>query len=283
MLLSPEQTATLYRLYRGFMGEMQFAKLLQEKLHAPCIPIFSLHLEISGSECQFDCLLIFQHTIHLIEIKNYQGDYYVDGDQWFNRMTKKEWRNPINQLRRSDILLQQFLTKQPLRVGVNPHLVFVDSSFYLYQAPLDSPIIFSGQQHRYIDQLNQTPCKLSQAHERLAVILKAAHVSKPKSEQLPVYSYDQLKKGMVCKKCKGLLRKTSKHHVGCGSCGNEELAETAFIQNVKEFHLLFPESEITVTSMQRWSNEVFSKTTTKRYLGKHLKLVHKGKSSYYIF
>jgi hypothetical protein len=281
MQFSLEQTSDFKRLSRGYQGEVQFAELLDKELHQPCIPIFDLRLKVFGSECQFDCLLMFQQYIHLFEVKNFQGDYIIDGDRWFSRLTMEERKNPLFQLRRSDLLLRDFLAKQPFNVGVESHVVFVNPEFYLYQAPPDSPIIFPGQQQRYTQELNQTQCQLHQQHHRLADQLKAGHIPKSTHEQFPEYEYDQLKKGIVCTSCDGFMEKVSQRRLLCPFCGLHETVEDAVIRTVKEFRLLFPERPIKVSAIQNWSNHVLSDNNIRTCLDKYVPLLNKGRSSYY--
>lgn len=74
--LSIDQQQSLDRLSTGYKGELYFSKLVQTELQCEPIVLYDLLLEINGSECQIDCLLIFQNELILIEIKNYQGDFF---------------------------------------------------------------------------------------------------------------------------------------------------------------------------------------------------------------
>ena len=44
----------------------------------------------------------------IFEVKNFEGDYYIEKDQWYSASSKIEIVNPLSQLERSRSLLQDF-------------------------------------------------------------------------------------------------------------------------------------------------------------------------------
>jgi hypothetical protein len=268
MKFSSEENQQFERLSLGYKGEKLFAELLQENLHQHHIPLFGIQLNVSGSECQLDCMLIFGHGIYLFEIKYHQGDYYVEGDQWFSHATGKEVRNPVFQLRRSNLLLQDFLSKKHAHFSIESHLVYNHPNFYLYQAARKIPIIFSGQQHRFIQKLNRIPSQLHEAHDQLAEKLKEAHITDSKFEEIPTFEYKRLRKGVVCKICGSFMRKASQRQFICPHCNADESVEKALIRMIKEFHFLFPEIPPMTDTIMEWTNNTISESTVYRYLKK---------------
>lgn len=100
-----------YYLYKekGFEGEVQF-DLLTEKLQSECYILNDLLLKVNNTTFQLDTTIIFQKTIYLFEVKNYEGDYcYLQGG--FGTLAGREIKNPLDQLKRSTTLLRQLLQK----------------------------------------------------------------------------------------------------------------------------------------------------------------------------
>jgi hypothetical protein len=279
--LSREQQSSYQRLASGYEGEKKFAALLKAEFHNPYIPIFSLNLEVNGSECPLDCILIFQHQILILDIKNFQGDYLIENNQWYSVRGKVERKNPIHQLSRGKILFQDFLTKQYFSSTVDGSLVFVHSGFHLYQAPLNLPIVFPAQLQRFIQKLYHIPVQLDARHEKLAKQLMTAHLPKSRHEELPNYAYNQLKRGIICDVCNGFLELTNPRWLICPKCRKKEPTDSAVIRSVAEFHLLFPEERITVSMIDHWCHHVIPKSGIRRILSKYLVLIKNGKYAYY--
>lgn len=280
--LPPKERTAFKRLQQGYEGEKHFSELLSARVRNHCIPIFDLGLKPNGNECQLDALLIFQTVIYHLEIKNLKGDYYTENNRWF-LSNNKEIQNPLNQLSRSKLIIQEFLTQYKCTIPIRSQIIFMNPEFYLFQAPMDLPAIFPAHLHRFIQQLEKTTSTLNPYHERLAKYLTAAHVLRSKHESLPEYKYDQIKKGLFCKKCRSPLGFFSPRKLICKKCEVTCNSESVIMQSVTEFNLLFPEKPITVSSIHHWSRGMISKDIIKRILLKNLKLVPKGNSSYYSF
>src|SRR5699024_10524608 len=63
-----------YKLLKGYEGEKHFSNLLKEQLHQDHLQINDLLLNNHGTVFQLDTLLIFNQTVYLFEVKNYQGE-----------------------------------------------------------------------------------------------------------------------------------------------------------------------------------------------------------------
>lgn len=138
--LTRELQRLLDRLTAGYNGELQFSKVLKAKLYSIPIPLFNLHLKINGSECQIDSLIVFQNELILFEIKNYQGDFFIEKDNWYT-LSRREIKNPLHQLHRTDLLLRQFLYQHQSPLKVRSFIIFIHPEFHLYQASIDIPIV----------------------------------------------------------------------------------------------------------------------------------------------
>src|SRR5699024_1784004 len=148
-------------------------------------------------------------------------------DKWYVANTKQEIRNPMLQLQRSEFLLRQLLQHMGVHFKIEPRLIFVHPEFTLYQAPYDQPLVLPTQLNRYVKTLNHTPSKLTSMHQNLAEQLIQRHITTSRHERLPEYSFDHLKKGIVCSSCRGFMFAIRMANMRCTDCGYEERTESA--------------------------------------------------------
>lgn len=280
--LTRELKRLLERLTAGYKGEIQFFNLLKTELRNSPISLFNLHLKINGSECQIDCLLIFQNELVLFEVKNYQGDFFIEKENWYT-LSKREIRNPLHQLHRTDLLLRQLLSKQQSPLNIKSFIVFTHPEFHLYQAPIDIPVVFPTQLKRFINKRQNTACRIQKQHHNLASLLKSSHQTSSPYESLPQYDYTALKKGVTCGKCDGFMLVNSQNNMSCAKCGFIEDFREAIMRSVLDFHSLFPDEKIQVRTIADWTNNSVSKHRIRTTLSRYCVAVARGKSSYYVF
>lgn len=171
MILSAKDANCYLNLEKGFQGEQQFDEWL--KKHADHFLILNdLWLESNNTLFQIDSFAIAEETIYIFEVKNFQGDYYIEGDKWYSA-SKEEISNPLLQLKKSESLLRQLLKNFGFHFPIQSYLIFINPEFYLYQAPLNQSIIFPTQLYRFMKKLNTTPAKLNNRHSKLGKYLSS--------------------------------------------------------------------------------------------------------------
>src|SRR5690625_1598355 len=240
MDLSPSVKKNLHNLEKGYQGERKFFHLLEKELHSKCIRLYDLLLTSNQTEFQIDNLLIYQNTVHMNEVKNFEGDFFIKDDKWYAVDSKKEIRNPLFQIERSKFLLRELLQQMGVNFQVVASLVFVNPSFTLYQAPYEKALVFPTQLNRYMQKLNKIPSKITERHNEFAEKLVDRHLERFPRERLPEYEYKQLKKGIICSSCNGLMARFNNVRLRCKRCSREETIKEAVIRSVREFNLLFP-------------------------------------------
>lgn len=267
-------------LEKGYIGEKMFDQRL-EKLSLDCLIINDLLLETANTHYQIDSFLISQPTIHIFEVKNFEGDYLIEGNR-MRLLSGKEIKNPLIQLSRSESLFRQLLQQHGFNLKVEAHLVFINPQFYLYGASPDLPIIFPSQLGRFMNQLNSHSSKLVGKHHALAKKLMGLHVKESPFTLLPEYSFDGLAKGILCVGCySGFMKNGDHHYLTCEKCHFVENMESAILRSIKEFSLLFPDRKITTNAIYEWCNVIKSKATIRKLLQSNYKHVHFGNSSYF--
>ncbi|UYG93525.1 nuclease-related domain-containing protein [Cytobacillus firmus] len=279
MELTEKEKQHWANLEKGYEGEVKF-DLLTEKLTEERLVIHDLLLEVNNSYFQIDTLIISERTIHLIEIKNFQGDWHLESDKLYAANTGREYKNPVYQLKRSAALFRQLLQILMQTIPVEASVIFINPEFTLYQAPMDQPIILPTQISRFLKDLNHTPSKLNEGHRKLAQQLLSLHQTKNPYTILPDYHFDQLKKGMYCLDCHSLLSPVHKNLV-CEKCGGHEKMDQGILRNIKEFKLLFPERKLTSQSIYEWCNANISKRTYSRVLKKYFTARGSTSNTYY--
>src|SRR5690242_19913569 len=90
--LVAQWTRQYTNLEKGFYGEQKFDEWL-ETLSDDLLILNDLLLEHNHSLFQIDTLIISQKTIYIINVKNSEGDYHIEGDTWYSK-TEKEAQDP---------------------------------------------------------------------------------------------------------------------------------------------------------------------------------------------
>jgi hypothetical protein len=267
-------------LEKGYEGEVKFDHLL-ENLQEERYLINDLLLQVNNSYFQIDTLLISQACIHLLDVKNFEDDFYLKGDRLFALKNDREYKNPVNQLTRSTTLFRQLLQIHKLSYLAESAVVFINPEFTLYQAPMDQPIILPTQVNRFVYDLNHTPSKLNDGHRKLAQKLISLHQTKNPYTNIPEYRYDELQKGRYCLLCGSFVLSVDGHDFVCANCGGHEKIETAILRYIEEYKLLFPDQPITTKSIYEWCGGSLCKKTFYRVLQKNFNAYGKKKSTFY--
>ncbi len=282
MTLSEKEKQQLYSQEKGYGGELKFEKDWLTELPGETYILNDLLLEYGGNVFQIDSLLISQKIIYIFDVKNYDGDFYLENDKWILK-NGREIKDPLEQLKRSESLMRRLLQDLRFNFPIEAYLIFINPEFTLYNAPLDLPAIFPTQLNRFMKGLNLNSSKLDGTYSKLANLLLTTQLDDSKYARIPVYEYEQLQKKMNCGKCNSLVKCTSSgNQCVCLKCGCIDDFETAILRAVTEFQLLFPERKITTAGVFEWCGEIASKKRIRRILSNNFMLLGHGKYSYYV-
>ncbi|MDP4085379.1 MAG: nuclease-related domain-containing protein [Bacillota bacterium] len=265
---------------KGFYGEKKFDELLLEYLSEEWLIISDLLLEYNNTYFQIDTVLLSHEITFLIDVKNYKGDYYIKSDKWYSELSEKEIKNPLEQLKRSESLFRRYIQDLGFTLSIESYLVFINPEFTLYQAPRNPTIIFPSQLQRFMNKLKKMKPKVKNL--TLAQKLVSDHIKENPFVRLPLYSYDQLKKGIICEKCCSLNNLVQNYSIICKECGHKEKVHSAVLRSVDEYRKLFPDRKVMTNSIYDWCGGIISENRIQRILVRNFKLFGQGKSSYYI-
>lgn len=281
MKLSEEDKRHYLNKEKGYQGELVFDRLT-EKLQSNVYVLNDLCLELNHTVFQIDTLIISQKTIFPIEIKNFEGDFQYDSDEFRMLFSNLEITNPLDQLKRNKILLGSLLKHKGFNLAIEGYITFVNPEFSLYNAPVNPSIIFPTQLNRFIKKIDSISSELNQQHKRLADTLIGMHMDKSPFTRLPAYNFNQLQKGILCASCRSFETIVREMEIMCKSCGFVEYIDSGVLRNVEELQLLFPNEKITTNFVHEWCKIVKSKKTIRRILLQNFKPVGDRRYRYFV-
>lgn len=282
-VLKPTDSVHFHNLDKGYRGEIMFDEYMKEVSNENNLILNDLLLEYKNTIFQIDSLFQFSNTLHLFEVKNFEGDFIIDEEKWYAIGTgRKEIKNPLLQLKRTESLLRQLLQELGSPFPIETHLVFINRNFQLYQAPADQPIILPPQLSRFREKLKSRSPVLKTSHKKLAKQLLSLHMEDNPYARIPEYRYEGLEKGILCPVCQGFYSVFKKPHLICNGCGAVEHYETTVLRSVREIRMLFPGVKVTTNLVFEWCGVFKSKKTIWKILSKNFNRINHGKISHYI-
>jgi hypothetical protein len=267
-------------LDKGFQGEIMFDKW-SEGLNGDWVKLNDLLLEQSNNLFQVDSLFITPGKNYLFEVKNFEGDYYVEGEKWYSA-TGGEIKNPYHQLQRCESLLSRLLLSIGVILPIESYLVFINPEFHLFQAPMNLPIIYPTQLHRFQNKLNSTPPVFKNGHPKFINKLLSLHLDESRFSQIPPYSFDSLRKGIICVNCREAFYVYKDDILVCTKCTYTEDVTSGILRNVEEYQFLFPVRKITTSSIHEWCGVITSKKMIRRILLSNYISIGIGRHRYFI-
>lgn len=264
---------------KGFDGECQFDSYM-EQVSKNGILLNDLVLNSNHSIFQIDSLFILGKTIYLYEVKNYSGTYHYQESSFLSG-SGYEITNPVNQLNRSKILLNNLLKKYQFDFHLEGYVVFIDSAFELFYLPPHLPFLFYNQLTPHVKILKSQNYQIDNEQIKLANKLEELHDEKYRSDNLPVYTFDELKKGSYCPICFSYEYKSTRQQRFCTNCGHKEKTIDTIKRSIDEFKVLFPKEKLTTQKIYYWCGGEYLKPRIRRVLKKFYKAHGELNGTYY--
>lgn len=208
MDLSMKQKDYIKHLKKGFSGEQEFDKLL-EKSTTNVLILSDLLLKTNGTVFQIDFLAITKDTIYVYEVKSFEGAYSLVDDKMYHCVTNAEILNPSMQLQRSRVLLKQILGQKEIPLKIKAYVVFINPEFFLYNAKPQDPFLFKNLLNRHFQSLNTRLKSLTKNHNTYADLLYASHIKEQSYTDLPEFSKEELRKGVICPVCHSFINQVT--------------------------------------------------------------------------
>ncbi|WP_421385370.1 nuclease-related domain-containing protein [Bacillus salacetis] len=260
---------------KGYEGEISFDKWAEPL--KDMIFLNDVNLSVNNNHFQNDSLGISAGTLHIFEVKNLEGDYTIDKEGKWRSPKGNIVKNPLLQLEKAETLMNQLLKNMGWRVKVEPHLVFVNPEFHLYNVPSHLPIIYPAQLLRFREKMLQRCSKPTRFEIQIAERLLSILIEEIPYSSVPDYTYDGLRKGIVCPGCQKFYNSPIYTTFYCDGCDYKEETTTAVLRSIKEFKVLFPTRHLTTNQVFDWCGIFRDKRTIRTILKKNFK--HKGRSA----
>jgi len=266
--LTKEEANTYQRLKLGYKGEVNFDKLCAYFLDKPFPVIDDVTLSYQENVLQMDKIIVNDHTITLIDIKNYHGQYTFVNNAWYAQQ-KLLPHNIYEQLRRAKRITKRLLDDFHINMKVEGVLIFMNpqSEITIKDEVAETTLTYE-QIPLWLMSLNENYRK-SPTNGWEAVIQK--HI-------IPSYWADyicsekrlaQLKKGIRCQNCGSFDMVQSRYTINCASCGSNEPKDTAYTRTVCEYGTIMHHRSLKRSDILAFLGDNYKEKYVKNILNKH--------------
>lgn len=252
---------------KGYEGEKNYIALL-EQFERGTILVSDLLLKINKTIVQIDSLLITHDTVYLYEVKNYQGEYYLEEDILTKLSSGQEITNPAIQLNRMTSLFRQLIKRLGYSFKVKSFVVFINGNFTLYHPKPVPDYLLRSTLNNHFSNIKKSTKDLSAQHQTLAKELRSLQEKETYHDELPKYTYHDLKKGLLCFKCHSDVNKLSGRMIICRKCGYKETSIVSVERHVEEYKRLFPTRKIKTSILYEWCGGIPVKYTIRTVLNR---------------
>ncbi len=265
---------------KGFEGECLYDEIFNDVGHDDVLVYRDLYLKIGESVTQYDALVIDDEGIVVNEIKNYTGDYKVEGGDWY-RAGRRITEDPVAQLNRAVGKLIGLRNTANSSFRVSGKLIFPSDDFYLHtdDNSLWSKIVVRSELRRYFRQFRGG--KIGNKSQFIVRLL---------SEQIaenPYFKSDvdetRLRKGVYCEQCSSYNLLKTRFHFTCTECQSKMTNETLLLRALSDYKYLFYGKPMTRVSFMNFIGHSLTFKVVYRILLKHCYVDRKGKKTTYTF
>lgn len=264
--LSDKQKQYLVHLQKGFSGEQLFDQLTTQ-LSDHCFVMSDLLLQPYLSNAfQIDSLILTGKALYLYEIKNYSGEYYYGEDMLLKDRNFKV-SNPLLQVQNTKNKLTIFLKELHYDIEIKAYATYVHPEFTLFNAPKHESILLPTQLKKHFTAIENQNTPLTAIHKKMAADFAAHQITQsPFANDIPDYSFDDLRKGLSCEKCRSLDLELQRIKYHCRACSYENAINAALLASINEYHRLFPNDNLSTARLYIWCAEAISKKRIIRVL-----------------
>lgn len=272
----------LMREGKGHTGERQLLNELK-KLNTEHMILSDLYFEThSGQKFQIDHLLVIGNVLFIYEVKNYEGEWNY-GNELFTKGTNFSCPNPLIQLTRTKNCFKQFLQDLSLaNCEVKAAVVFINSHFTLFNVPVGKPLLLPTQIHHHIQTMDQFPPITDSLRVVVQELLRNKAKAEPFRKNIPLYRFEELKKGIRCRACGDIVVPLNTKFYRCSNCSSTGNLTQAILDAAREFQLLFPNMKLTVSSLYEWCGKSCAKQRFSNVLTANFIAQGKYRGTYYL-
>ena len=277
--LNMRQRKKLESLEKGYAGEVLYDSLYDEVLSH--LYVFrDIYLKIENSTIQFDSLIVYDEGFIVNEIKNFQGIYSYENEQWYVRQNEIS-EDPIIQLKRASNNLIKFKYLYNEIFSVEGKVIFPNIEFVLEteHPTVGDYVIMRHQLRRYLFSLKNFTA--GTRTEALSKIVQNHIVENPYFDYCA--DFTKLRKGVYCRSCNSFNTKKIKFHFQCRDCNHKDTIHTIIVQALSDFSILFDSHLLNRKNLWNFLDGQISYATLNRYLSKYCDYIITKNIRYYSF
>lgn len=211
-----------YKIRAGFGGEERVDEILLRSRFASPVSLIG-DLQLADRFCQIDTIVVTEHFLLILEVKNFSGTLSFNEDRFHLEQTTREgnkngYNSPVTQVWNAREELLAILSQASISCPVYGAIVLPYPSTLIDRMPSEFPVVYGYSLNRFISTLPRTGRTISP--DETAQLLIDQHQPFPKMDFQEVYKYDprRIKKGVLCGKCGGACQKVSERLLLCRSC-----------------------------------------------------------------
>lgn len=271
----------LMRLERGSAGEREYDLLFDEAGHGNLYVYRDIYLQIEGSVTQYDTLIISESGIIVNEIKNFTGDYRVEGSMWTHSGGGQIPDDAASQLRRATGKLMRLRNTVRFNFDVSGKLIFPNDNFRLFcdDDRVWNQVVLRADLRRYLAGFNNEYS--GEYASQLADVIERHIVPNPYFKQR--VEFDSVRHSLYCGGCGSFKLEKLHFHLLCMTCGSRESNETHLVRAMSDFKYLFGPLEMTSRRMMQFTDGMVNYRTVLRSLAKYCHAHGQNKSTSYEF
>lgn len=268
-ILSESESKEYNKLQSGYLGELEFDKILDEYLKD--LEVYHLkdyRFKVNTSEeVQIDNLLISGDRICTFEVKNYNFDLSYGSKSW-HFVNGEEFKDLSMQVNRQRIALQQLLKKGSFHSAGNSvlsHLAFVNPEQTIYNMPNYENLIVPSNVKQRLSRL----CKSNNYDQSsLFEFLESQRLAKSFYDVPVDLDFEQLRSGLYCYQCESTIEldKIHRNLYKCKNCKTDYKILQILEKLLLEIKALNDSWKVTPTMLLKLSGGRISKATLHKYI-----------------
>ncbi|MCO8291126.1 nuclease-related domain-containing protein [Tetragenococcus halophilus] len=265
--LTKEEANVYHRSKLGHKGETGFDKLCSYFLDKPFSIIDDITLSYQENILQMDKIIVNDHTIILIDIKNYHGQYTYVNNAWY---TQKLLPHDIyEQLRRAKRITKRLLDDFHINMKVEGVLIFMNPQ---------SEITIKDEVTETTLTYEKIPLWLMNLNENYRKCPANGWHTMIQNHTIPSYRTDyicsekrlaQLKKGTRCQNCGSFHMIQKRYTLSCASCSFIEPKETAYARTICEYGTIMHNRSLKRSDILAFVGDDYKEKYIKNILNKH--------------
>lgn len=273
----------LKNLEAGQMGEDFLVEAFEKHGQKDWLAIRNLWLHHYG-KFESDLIVLNNLGAHFFEVKNYEGTFlYEKNDCILNGRTLSD--NCITQAKRNFRKVKSIVQEVSPTLNVYGSIVFIgeNNSVEINSEVTDISVIRRNELKQFITKMAQDESyhrRKINANPLLSQFNKYEDTNPFIPKPIDEATFNLLRKGIHCAKCKSFNLTIKKFSIHCG-CGFVENREIGILRTICEYGVLHFDKKVFQSDLMAFLNYQASNKYLTRILKKHFKMHRKNRYTYY--